>query len=50
MVLRQAKKAAQVEMHSGRETQIGLYAAEVKRAAEEAEKSAERAKLSLIIL
>lgn len=44
MVLRQAKKAAQVEMHSGRETQIGLYAAEVKRAAEEAEKSAERAK------
>lgn len=44
MVLRQTKKTAQVEMHSGRETQIGLYAAEVKRAAEDAEKSAERAK------
>ncbi len=44
MVLRQGKKTAQVEMHSGREAQIGLYAAEVKRAAEEAERSAERAK------
>lgn len=44
MVLRQPKKTLQMEMHSGREAQIGLYAAEVKRAAENAEKSAERAK------
>lgn len=43
MVLRQAKKTAPVEMHSGREAQIGLYAAEVKKAAESAERSAERA-------
>ena len=43
MVLRQGKKTAQVEMHSGREAQIGLYAAEVKKAAESAERSAERA-------
>ena len=44
MVLRQTKKTAQVEMSSGREAQIGLYAAEVKKAAENAERSAERAK------
>lgn len=44
MVLRQAKKTAPVEMHSGREAQIGLYAAEVKKAAESAERSAERAR------